>query len=118
MYYHNIPYDMSHFPISPLDLEFLLAGLSGLTDDDERLDVEDNDQVAQLLAVLSSQEPRSSPTEDDLSQVDYDEDDPQTGNRDARIELEDGEMEEEWIKSVPADYAKRFDNAADSIAED
>lgn len=37
MYHHTIPYDMSHFPISPLDLEFLLAGLDGLEDDDNSL---------------------------------------------------------------------------------
>ena len=40
---HTIPYDMSHFPVSPLDIEFLLAGLSGLSGD-ERLDVDDDDQ--------------------------------------------------------------------------
>lgn len=37
---YTIPYDMSHFPISPLDLEFLLTGLDGLSGD-ERLDVDD-----------------------------------------------------------------------------
>ncbi len=46
---HFIPYDMSHFPISPLDLEFLLAGLDGLVEEG------------------------SSPTDDDLSEADYDE---------------------------------------------
>ena len=45
---HTIPYDMSHFPISLLDIEFLLAGLDGLVEG-------------------------SSPTDDDLSEVDYDE---------------------------------------------
>ena len=40
---HAIPYDMSHFPISPLDIEFLLAGLDGLIGD-EHLDVDDADQ--------------------------------------------------------------------------
>lgn len=89
----TIPYDVSHFPVSPLDLEFLLAGLDGLVEG-------------------------SSPTDNDLSQVGYDEDVPQTGNSDARIELEDGEMEEEWTESVLDDYAKRFDNAADDIAKE
>ncbi len=46
---HTIPYDMSHFPVSPLDLEFLLAGLDGLVEED------------------------SSPTDDNLSEADYDE---------------------------------------------
>jgi hypothetical protein len=39
---HTVPYDMSHFPISPLDIEFLLTGLSGLADGDERLDIADD----------------------------------------------------------------------------
>lgn len=34
---------MSHFPVSPLDLEFLLTGLDGLMGD-ECLDVDDDDQ--------------------------------------------------------------------------
>lgn len=37
MHHYAIPYDMSHFPVSPLDLEFLLTGLDGLSGD-ERLD--------------------------------------------------------------------------------
>ena len=47
-HHHPIPYGMSHFPVSPLDIEFLLAGLEGLTDDD------------------------NLPTDDDLSKADYD----------------------------------------------
>jgi len=47
---HTIPYDMSHFPVSPLDLEFLLAGLDGLTtdppsDDDLSHTDDDNDDA-------------------------------------------------------------------------
>ncbi len=46
---HTIPYAMSHFPVSPLDIEFILAGLDGLVKEG------------------------SSPTDDDLSEADYDE---------------------------------------------
>lgn len=56
MQHHTIPYNMSHFPISPLDLEFLLTGLDGLSDDG------------------------SSPTDDDLSEASYDEDVQSTGS--------------------------------------
>lgn len=46
---HIIPYDMSHFPVSVLDIEFLLAGLDGLVED------------------------YISPIDDDLSETDYNE---------------------------------------------
>lgn len=54
---HVIPYDMSHFPISPLDLEFLLAGLDGLTGD-ERLDDDDQptDEALILIGLTTREE--------------------------------------------------------------
>lgn len=59
MQHRAIPYDMSHFPISPLDLEFLLTGLDGLCS--------------------------GSPTDDDLSETDYDEDTQLTSNAEVAI---------------------------------